>query len=160
MPDYVLAAAKHEFDDTNAVLLLTTGLPLDQGSFLSEYRDFATLAATTLAKMGMEVGKVYPVSAAAVPRSRTAAMATALKTSLNRFQVPARDRKLLLVTLGSHARRSRSIYQQALGSGWQVGVISVPHRYFPEDTWYQHSSGAKGVINELLALVVMTSVGE
>ena len=73
-PDYVLAAAKHEFGDANAVLLLTTGLPLERGMFLSEYKDFATLAAATLAKMGMESGKMYPVPAPAAQRDRTAAM--------------------------------------------------------------------------------------
>jgi hypothetical protein len=160
VPDYVLTAAKHEFDDANAVMLLTTGLPLDHGSFLSEYKDFATLAATTLAKMGMESGKIYPVPAAAAPRNRTAATATALKMTLNGLQVPALDKKLVLVTLGSHARRSRSIYRQVLGPGWQVGVISVPHRDFPADTWYKHSSGAKDVINELVALTVMMLGGE
>jgi hypothetical protein len=156
----VLTAAKHEFDDSNAVLLLTTGLPLEQGMFLSEYKDFAALAATTLVKMGMESRRIYPVPAPAVQRNRTVAMAEALKAALDGLQSPAKDKKLLLVTLGTHALRSHIIYQQVLGPVWQVGVISVPHRDFPADTWYKHSSGAKGVINELVALVVMTLGGE
>ena len=159
-PDFVLTAAEREFDDANAVLLLTTGLPLEQGTLLSEYKDFATLAATTLAKLGMEPGKIYPVPAPAAQRDRTAAMAAALKTALDGLQIPAADKKLQLVTFGTHARRSWVIYQRVLGPEWQVGVVSVPQRNFPEDTWYQHSSGAKGVIDELVALLVVAVGGE
>ncbi|MFT6958883.1 MAG: hypothetical protein ACJAYC_003906 [Halieaceae bacterium] len=159
-PDYVLLTAKHEFDDSNAKLLLTAGLPLDQGMFLSEYKDFATLAAATLVKIGMESGKVYPVPVSAAQRHRTAAMATALRGRLDSLQVPALDKKLLLVTFGTHARRSHIIYQRALGSEWEVGVVSVPQRDFPQDTWYKYSSGMKGVIGELAALLVVTLGGE
>jgi hypothetical protein len=159
-PDFVLKAAKQEFEEVNAVMLLTTGLPLEQGKFLSEYDDFATLAAATLTKMGMEPEKIYPVPAPATQRDRTAAMAIALETALERLQVPAADKKLLLVTFAAHARRSRATYQRVLGPEWQVGVVSVPQRNFPEETWYKHSSGVKGVIDELVAMMVMTLGGE
>jgi hypothetical protein len=159
-PDYVVATAKHEFDDSNAVLMLTTGLPLDKGIFLSEYKDFATLAAAALVTMGMEPGNVYAVAAPAAQRNRTAATAIALKTALDGLQVSAPDKKLLLVTLGTHALRSRTVYQRTLGPDWEVGVVSVPQSDFPEDTWYRHSAGAKGVIGELVALVVLASGGD
>jgi hypothetical protein len=159
-PDYVVATAKHEFDDSNAVLMLTTGLPLDKGIFLSEYKDFATLAAAALVTMGMEPGNVYAVAAPAAQRNRTAATAIALKTALDGLQVSAPDKKLLLVTLGTHALRSRTVYQRTLGPDWEVGVVSVPQSDFPEDAWYRHSAGAKGVIGELVALVVLASGGD
>ena len=57
--DYVLTAAVQEFDDLDAKLLLTTGLPLDRGQALSEYKDYATLAANSIARAGgMEAGKI------------------------------------------------------------------------------------------------------
>jgi len=158
-PDYVMAAAKSEFEDTKAGLLLTTGLPLEQGSYLSEYRDFATLATATLTKMGIESGAIVTVPTPAVLRGRTAAMAIALKRALDEMQVPKVDRRLQLVTLGTHARRSRLIYQRELGPEWHVGVVAVPSRDFPAVAWYTYSRGVKAVIDELVSLVIVALGG-
>ncbi len=159
-PDAVVLAAEQEFDDLNAKLLLTTGLPLETGTFLSEYKDFATLAATTLAKSGMPAASIYPVPAAAVARDRTAAMATALRSALDGLAVPPAERKIQLITSSVHARRSQKIYQRILGPDWQVGVVSITNPSYPAAQWYRHSAGAKGVIDELVALGVVLCGGE
>ena len=159
--DYVLTAAVQEFDDLDAKLLLTTGLPLDRGQALSEYKDYATLAANSIARAGgMEAGKIYPVPAPSAARERTAAMATALKTALEAMNIPAEEKKIQLITSSTHARRSRAMYQRMLGPEWQVGVVSVPDISYPSDQWYRHSSGAKGVIDELVALTIVYLGGE
>jgi hypothetical protein len=158
--DYVILAAEQEFDDLNAKLLLTTGLPLDRGASLSEIKNFATLSANTLAKSGMKPQSIYPVPAPAVARERTAAMAAALKKALDGLNVPVADRSIQLVTSSTHARRSRKVYQRELGPDWQVGVVSIADPSYPAETWYRHSSGAKGVIDELVALFIVTCGGE
>jgi hypothetical protein len=159
-PDYVVNAAQQEFDDANAELIITTGLPLEQGAPLLEFKDYATLAATTLAKNGADPGKIYPVAASAVTRERTAAMAEALREALSALNVPAEKKRIQLLTHGTHARRSRWIYQRILGPEWQVGIVAVPTRSYPASHWYRHSSGVKGVIDELAALTVVACGGE
>lgn len=159
--DYVLTAAVHEFDDLDAKLLLTTGLPLERGQALSDYKDFANLAANSIARAGgMKAEEIYPVPAPSVARERTAAMASALKTALDAMTIPAEEKKIQLITSSTHARRSRAMYQRMLGPEWQVGVVSVPDISYPADQWYRHSSGAKGVIDELVALTIVYLGGE
>lgn len=159
-PDYVVLAAEGEFDDLDAKLLLTTGIPLDTGTMLVESGDFAHVAANTLAKSGMKPNLIYPVPAQKVARERTASMAAALKQALDGLNVPAAERKIQLVTFSTHARRSWKIYQRELGSDWQVGVVSIQDINYPAEKWYRHSSGAKGVIDELVALGVHLLGGE
>ncbi len=88
------------------------------------------------------------------------AMAAALKQILDAENIPAAERRINLYTLGTHARRSRRIFQETLGSTWQVGVIAVPSRDYDQTRWYTQSGGAKNVLNELIALTVQSSGGE
>jgi hypothetical protein len=87
-------------------------------------------------------------------------MARGLKTILDAESIPAADRRLNLYTLGTHARRSRRIFQEVLGSDWKVGIISVPNRAYDAAKWYRQSAGAKTVLDELVALVVQSAGGE
>ena len=160
VPDYVVLAAEREFDDLDAKLMLTTGIPLDTGSTLIESKDYATVAATTLAKFGMNPKSIYPVPAPAVARDRTAAMAAALKQALDGLNVPAEDRKIQLVTFATHARRSRKIFQRELGPDWKVGIVSIANTNYPAEQWYRHSAGAKSVIDEIVALGIVALGGE
>ncbi len=160
VPDYAVLAAEREFDDLDAKLILTTGIPLDTGSTLIESKDYATVAASTLAKFGMNPKSIYPVPAPAVARDRTAAMAAALKQALDGLNVPAADRKIQLVTFATHARRSRKIFQRELGPDWQVGVVSIADPNYPAEQWYRYSAGAKSVIDELVALGIVALGGE
>jgi hypothetical protein len=56
-----------------------------------------------------------------------------------------------VVTLGAHARRSRLLFQKALGDEFQVGVIAIEDRQFDPNHWWQSSAGVRRVIDELVA---------
>jgi hypothetical protein len=158
-PDYVVLAAEREFDDLDASLLFTTGLPLDSGSALLQYENLARLAATTLAKSGMNPAKICPVPAQPTTTERTATMAQALKANLDAMNIPAADKKIQLVTFNTHARRSWKIFQKVLGPEWQVGIVSIPSISYEPSNWFRSSEGAKGVIDELAALAVFAAGG-
>jgi hypothetical protein len=158
--DYVLVEAQKEFDDLDAKLIFTTGIPLDRGMALADHKDYATLAATILAKNGMEPGKICPAPAPSAQRDRTATMAIALKSTLDAINIAPEEKKIQLITSGTHARRSRLLYQRLLGPEWTVGVVSIPDPTYPKEQWYRHSSGAKSVIDELAALTVVYLGGE
>lgn len=159
-PDYVLEEAADRPKDTAVKRIFTTGVPLDRGTFLSEFRDFAHVSAASLAKMGVDPQLICPAPAMEVKTERTRAMAAALKKILDGENIPAADRRINLYTLGTHGRRSRHIFQETLGSDWKVGVISVPSIDYDASKWYRQSAGAKTVINELIALSVQTIGGE
>ena len=159
-PDYVLETARQWAEDHEARTIFTTGIPLDAGGLLQEYKDYAHLSAASLAAMGYERARIMPVPALEVQTERTRAMAMALKSALDKMNIPAAEKKLNIFTLGTHGRRSHRIFRQVLGSDWQVGIISVPNRSYNPRAWYRHSAGAKSVIDEVVALTVQSGSGE
>jgi uncharacterized SAM-binding protein YcdF (DUF218 family) len=56
-----------------------------------------------------------------------------------------------LITGGPHARRSRLMFQKALGKGVIVGVISIPADDYDERHWWHDSQGVRVIIGESLA---------
>lgn len=159
VPDHALSAAISLADDSQATRVFTTGIPLDQGSYLIGWKTYAEVAAQSLARLGMEPQRICPVPCSDVKTERTRAMATALKAILEKEPVPDTGRKINLVTLGTHARRSRAIFQDVLGPAWEVGVVSIPSISYDPALWYRQSDGAKTVINELTALTLMAAGG-
>ena len=59
--------------------------------------------------------------------------------------------KVNLMSLGPHARRSRFLFEKALGKGVVVGVTAIPSRDFDPAHWWRSSSGVRDVIGETLA---------
>ena len=159
-PDYVLEEVMAAARETPVQRIFTTGIPLDRGSFLSEYQNYAQLCAASLAKMGVDPQRICPVPAAEAKTNRTRTMARALKVVLDAENIPAAERRINLFTLGTHGRRSRRIFQEVLGDTWQVGVISVPSADYDAARWYRQSGGAKTVLDELVALTVQSTGGE
>jgi len=56
-----------------------------------------------------------------------------------------------LVTTGPHARRSRLLFEKALGRDFTVGVLSVPGRDFDAQHWWRSSQGVRVVTGEMIA---------
>ncbi|MGH8165488.1 MAG: hypothetical protein ACREP1_14260, partial [Rhodanobacteraceae bacterium] len=72
--------------------------------------------------------------------------AAALKEWFNRYHLQIRS--LNIVTEGAHARRTRLLFQEALGRDVKVGVIAVPSPDFDSTRWWRYSEGVEEVINE------------
>ena len=139
--------------DLKGVDIAVTGIPFDQGRYLSNYPTFAEMCADSLKSMGADPAKVKPAPALKVNLERTRAMATGLKQTLDTMVIPPDERKLNLFTNGTHAFRSRMLFQRVLGPSWKVGVVSVtPAGYMP-GAWWHYSEGIKSVIEELIAIV-------
>jgi len=56
-----------------------------------------------------------------------------------------------LITEGLHARRSRLMFQRALGKQVQVGVSAIGGRDYDPEHWWRYSAGVRGVIGETVA---------
>jgi uncharacterized SAM-binding protein YcdF (DUF218 family) len=149
VPDHMLETAIAEFKRNHYAKLLVTGTPLEQGAPLSEYKNYANLGAATLVKLGLGTNDVQAVPTGFTRRDRTYATALSLKKWLREHDLA--PTKVNLITGGPHARRSRLMFEKALGKGFAVGVIAIPARDYDERRWWHSSQGVRITISEALA---------
>jgi len=151
VPDYMLEAAIAEFKRNHYARLFVTGIPVQQGAPLSDYQNYAYLGAATLVKLGLSTNDVQAVPTGLTRRDRTYATALTLKHWLREHDMaPA---KFNLITGGPHARRSRLMFEKALGKGVAVGVIAIPAVDYDERQWWYYSQGVRIMIGESLAYI-------
>ena len=116
---------------------------------MSEYKTYAELGAAVLIKLGLSTNVVQAIPAPATRKDRTYAMATSLKHWMREHGMS--PTKVNLMTLGPHARRSRLLFEKALGKGVTVGVTAIPSRDFDPAHWWNSSYGVRAIIGEALA---------
>ena len=153
VPDHVVKDAVDWSKDHEVAMFFTTGVPLEQGKYLSNYPSYAEICAATLTRLGADPTKVRTAPATKVDLERTRAMAFGLKHVLDSMNVAPGDRSINLFTSGCHAWRSRMHFQRVLGPDWKVGVVSVPPIGYVPGTWWKYSEGVKSVIEELVAIL-------
>jgi uncharacterized SAM-binding protein YcdF (DUF218 family) len=56
-----------------------------------------------------------------------------------------------IVTEDTHARRTRLLFEKALGKAVAVGVIAVPNPDYDARRWWRYSEGVKDVLGEAIA---------
>ncbi len=81
-------------------------------------------------------------------------MARALRDHLRDNPPPIADRRINLITLATHGRRSRKIFRKELGPDWQIGVVSLPDPEMTASRWFLSSNSAKAVLSEVIALTL------
>ncbi len=148
-PDYALRHAVDEFRTNHYEKVFVTGVPVDYGGPLSQYKTYAEIGSATLIAMGLDSNAVQGVSAPQVPRDRTYASAAALAKWFREHGGP--PARVNLMTEGPHARRSRLLFENALGTQTVVGIIAVPPRDYPPNRWWRYSSGVRTVTSEFIA---------
>jgi hypothetical protein len=149
LPDYALQQAITEFRKGHHSQIFVTGGPLEIGAPLSEYRTFAELGAATLVRLGLNTNAVQAVPAPAVRLDRTYASAVALKNWLDSHAIV--ETNLNVISLGPHSRRSRLLFEKALGKNYKVGVIAVENQGYDTNRWWESSSGVRTVMDETIA---------
>ena len=149
MPDYCLRQALDEYRRRHYDKVFITGGPIEKGSALSEYKTYPQLAATLLFKLGMNSNNVVMVPCQAVPKDRTYASALALGHWWHAHQLPAT--RVNLLSVGPHSRRSRLLFEKALGRGVTVGVVALAPREFDPHRWWRSSEGFRTVTSEAIA---------
>lgn len=105
--------------------------------------------AEKLMYLGVPSNVVVTVHADDVVRDRTFHSAKAVKKWLQEQSVATTS--IDIVTLGPHSRRSRLLFERALGDMIQVGVISIEDRQFDPNHWWRSSAGVRRVIDEFIA---------
>jgi hypothetical protein len=148
-PDYAFKAAITEFQKHPYKKLYVTGGPLEAGGPLFNYRTYAERGAAVLLGLGLHPASVQAVPAAQVYRDRTFVSALALRRYLQAHQ--GLPKAMNVVTVGCHARRTRFLFEKALGQGTRVGVLSIPSAEYEADHWWAYSAGVRLVLGETFA---------
>jgi uncharacterized SAM-binding protein YcdF (DUF218 family) len=147
LPDYALAQAKKTFEAQRYQKLVVTGVPIDQGFYLSKAKNYAQLAAGTLEALGIKSESIVPISCPEVRRDRTYGTACQVKNWLAKQPPVAVD----IFTLGVHARRTWLLYRLALGKDQPIGIIAAEDERYDQHKWWTTSSGVRTVTSEVIA---------
>ncbi len=123
--------------------IVTTGGPVTQWPGSNLDTDYAKLAADYLALHGIRRDLIYVVSAPKSAQERTFLSAVMFRESAQRLGITldAVD----IFSSGPHARRSRLLFQMALGPKVRVGVLAARPSDFEPEAWWRTSVGVENV---------------
>ena len=148
-PEYAMEAAQQEFHRHRYEKLFVTGGVFETGSAFAGFKNHADLSAAVLRHLGMDSNLVQAVPAEHVRQDRTFASAVALRRWLEAHgPMPP---KINVMSLDVHARRTRLLFEKALGDRVQVGIMAVENRDYDPRHWWRTSQGFRVVIDEAVA---------
>lgn len=147
--DPAIEAAVKEYRRGPYRAVFVTGGPIEAGSALALRPTFAELGADRLLFLGLETNVVHAVPAPRVDRDRTYLAALSLRRWLETNNIGPEP--VHLISEGAHGRRSRLLYQRALGKAWPVTVTSMPPMGYDPKLWWTTSAGVKTVITEFIS---------
>jgi uncharacterized SAM-binding protein YcdF (DUF218 family) len=148
--EYAIRAALKEFQSSHYERIFATGGPVEgTGGYTNDYNTSASVGADLLKKNGLASGSVQMVPSRVMDRDRTYGSAIALRNWFNEHNMPVSG--IDVVTEDLHARRTRLLFQKALGDKVTVGVIAVPNPDYDARRWWRYSEGVKDVVSETVA---------
>ncbi len=121
--------------------IVTTGGPVTGWPESNLDTDFAKLAADYLAHHGIRRDLIAVVSAPESAQERTFLSAVMLRKSAQQLGITldAVD----IFSSGPHARRSRLLFQMALGQKVHVGILAARPNDFDPEAWWRTSVGVE-----------------
>jgi uncharacterized SAM-binding protein YcdF (DUF218 family) len=115
----------------------------DSGRYKGEY------IAGALESAGVPKERIQVIFCAVVQKDRTYACARAVREWLQKREKPVQA--IDVVTIGPHGRRSRLLFQKAMGSTVGVGVLAMGERDYDPVHWWRSSEGVREVLFEGVA---------
>jgi uncharacterized SAM-binding protein YcdF (DUF218 family) len=148
--EYAIRAAVKEFQTNHYQRVFTTGGPVvGTGGYINDFYTSASIGADLLKKNGLANGSVQMVPSRVMDRDRTYGSAVALRNWFRDHNMAVSS--IDVVTEDVHARRTRLLFEKALGKNVVVGIIAVPNPDYDWRRWWWYSEGVKGVGSEALA---------
>ena len=148
--EYAIRAAVKEFQDNRYQRVFTTGGPVEgTGGYTNDFMTSASVGADLLKKAGVPEQSLQMVPSRVMDRDRTYGSAVALRNWFRRHNMVLSG--INVVTEDVHARRTRLLFQKALGKKVQVGIIAVANADYPAKRWWHYSQGLKDVVSEFAA---------
>ncbi len=147
--DNVIEGGVDDFRTHHYDRICLTGGPIEFGHALYAQKTYAEYAQTFCLKLGVPATALVGIPAPAVERDRSYASALALREWLVAHGGLAV--KINLVGNGAHSRRTRLVYEKALGPATQVGISNVAEVNFDPKVWWKSSMGFRNVLDETIA---------
>ncbi|HSS98938.1 MAG TPA: ElyC/SanA/YdcF family protein [Terriglobales bacterium] len=148
--DYAIHAAVEEFRGHSYQRIFTTGGPIPgSGQYVNDYQTSASVGADLLKKAGIPEDLVQMVPSRVMDRDRTYASAVALGEWFDQREPAVHG--VNVITEDTHARRTRLLFQEALGKDFKVGIIAVPNPDYDARHWWRYSEGVRDVTSEAIA---------
>ena len=148
--EYAIRAGADEFKTGDYEHIITTGGPVPgSDGYTNDYNTFASVGARRLKAAGVADESVLMVPSHVIGRDRTYSSAIALRRWLLDHNMPLQS--FNVVTVDAHARRTRLLFQKALGNDVRVGIISIPNPDYDAKHWWRYSEGVREVIGEGIA---------
>jgi hypothetical protein len=150
--EYAIRAAVKEFQSNHYQRVFTTGGPVvGSGAYINDFYTSASVGAELLTKNGLANGSVQMVPSRVMDRDRTYGSALALRNWFHDHNMPVRSVNVL--TEHMHARRTRFLFEEALGKSVTVGIIAVPNPDYDARRWWRYSDGVREIIGESIAYI-------
>lgn len=152
IPPFAMHAAAEEFRSGHYRELLTTGGPVvGTGGYTNDYNTSANVGADMLKAEGVPPSAVQPVPSRVMQRDRTYGAAVALREWFRAHNFHPNG--INVATEAPHARRTRFLYQKALGPKIKVGIIAFQNPDYDPTRWWEYSDGVKEVEEESLSYI-------
>jgi hypothetical protein len=144
-----LAQALATFQRGNYVRVISTGGWMERSRDTGHWGTYAVRGAAYLREHGVPPEQVVAVPAPKTVQERTWMNAVMVREWMRQSGtvLDAAD----VYTASVHARRSRLVYQMALGDTVEVGVLAAASEEFDPDHWWSSSAGTKAVLGETLS---------
>jgi uncharacterized SAM-binding protein YcdF (DUF218 family) len=148
--EYGIRAAVKEFQSNHYEHVFATGGPVvGSGGYINDFYTSASVGADLLKKCGLPDQRVQMVPSRVMDRDRTYGSAVALRNWFRDHNMAVSS--IDVVTEDLHARRTRLLFQKALGDKVAVGVIAIPNPDYDAKRWWRYSAGLKEVVSEAAA---------
>lgn len=129
--------------------IICTGVPVETGSYIQAFKSYPEMTRARLVKMGIPTEQIIVAVAEDQKKDRTYISAVALRAAFIAHNL--KEKNIHLMTTGPHGRRSRMLFQQALGKEYHVGVTSLDPASYNAENWHTCSEGVRSVVSEALA---------
>ena len=147
---FAIDGAVAEFRDGHYEHVFATGGPVEgSGGYTSDYQTSAQVGASRLRTAGIPKRLVQMVPSHVMERDRTYNAAVALREWFHEHHMNVH--RINVVTEDVHARRTRLLFQEALGKSVVVGIISVPNPDYDTKHWWRYSEGIREILGESIA---------
>ncbi len=145
--EYAIRAAAEEFKAGSYQRIFTTGGPVEgSGRYINDFHTNASVGADLLKGVGVPDESVQMVPSREMNRDRTYASAVALRNWFREHNMPVPSVNVL--TENVHARRTRLLFEKALGNNVAIGIIAVPNPDYDARRWWRYSEGVKDVVSQ------------
>ena len=131
------------------IVYTTGGTIARSANYPASFETYAHRGAGILRNAGLPESVVQMVPSTLSKRDRTYSSALALGEWFRRH--PPEVRSINIVTEGAHARRTRLLFEKALGKSVEIGIISVPSPDYDAKHWWRFSEGVREVVGESVA---------